>query len=150
MTKKTISTCLDLPLNNITQKIYGLSSKFCVALIQEHIDEPRELQLHIKLIERETKRFFCFDKVLLLELFRQLSQFESANIEYPCATGRDIGLLVKIASNPGEYTLQFGKSKLVLDPVAVKNLLANERTILNHIRDIEYLHIRGGYDVVDF
>lgn len=151
MVKKTISSCSDLPLSDITQKIYNLSSRFCIALIQMKIDEPRQLQLHIKLVEKESARFICLNKVFMMELFRQLNQFESANIEYPCAAAvaRDIGVLVKTTSNPGDYELIFGKIKLILDSDTVKYLLSNERTILNNIRDIEYHHIRGGYDVVD-
>lgn len=148
MSKKTNSSCLDLPLHNINQKIYDLGSNFCIALIEVSIENPRQLQLHIKLVERETKRFICFDKVFLLELVRQLRQFESANIVYPCAAARDIGLSIKATTNPGEYQLTFEKTKLILDPTTVKYIILHENKILNTLRDIENHHSRGGYDVV--
>lgn len=137
-----------MPLHNITQKIYDLGANFCIAVIEVKIVEPRQLQLHIKLIEKETKRHICVDKLFLMELVRQLRQFESADIEYPCAAIRDIGLSIKATANPGEYQIAFEKTKLVLDPSAVKFLFAYEDTILNAIRNIEYHHLRGGYDVV--
>lgn len=146
MSKKR--SCLDFSLNNLTQKIFDLSSNFCVALIYMKTTESRQLQIHIKLIEKETKRFICLDKVFWTELFRQLNQFENINIEYPCAATRDIGLSIKTTSNPGEYKLIFEKTKLVLDSITLKYLRMYEHTIWNEIRDIENLHIRGGYDVV--
>lgn len=75
--------CVHLPLHNIEQKIYDLSPSFCIALIDVRILEPQQLQIHIQLVEKETNRFICMDKVSLLELIRQLQQFESPDIKYP-------------------------------------------------------------------
>lgn len=157
MGKKTESTCLDLPLHKMSQEIFDLSSNFCIAIIHLKFSleindltrRRRHLQLHIKFVEKETKRFVCMDTVFLIELYRQLKQFECANIEYPCNAARDIGLSIKETTNPGEYQFTFEKKKFILDPATVKNLLREERDILKHIRDIEHLHFRGGYDQVD-
>lgn len=148
MLKKNNSSCLHLPLHNIRQKIYDLGPKFCIALIKVKIEEPRELQLHIKLVEIETNRYICMHKALLQDLVRQLRQFESVNIEYPCANVRDSGLSVKETSNPGEYQIAFEKTKLVLDPTAVTFLFSYEESILDAIRNMMQHHIRGGYDMV--
>lgn len=149
MGKKNCSgCCFDLPQHNIAQKVYNLGPNFCISLIEMHIEEPRLLQLHLKLIERETKRHICFDRVILVDLFRQLNQFEVANIEYPCCNLRDIGLSVKLTTNPGEYQIAFEKIKLVLDSVAVKYLLGIERSLLDDIMRIERKEHCRSYDVV--
>lgn len=140
---------MDLPLHEIHQRIYELGPKFCFVLTQIRIESPRTLELHIKLVELETKRSICLDKLTLIELFRQLHQFEHANINYPCTEGRTVELLVKLASKPGEYEVKFGNKKIVLTDTTVKYLFGWEKTILKKIQDIEYLHIRGGYDEVD-
>lgn len=146
MSKKT---CLDLPLHEIKQKIFNLSSKLTVALLEVNVSEPRQLQLHIRFCERETKRQICFDKLSMLELFRQLRQQECVNIEYPCATVSDIGLSVKPTSNIGEYQIAYGKSKLILDRAAVSNMTVFEVNILSAIRTAEYHYLNSGYDVTD-
>lgn len=146
--KNSSGCCLDLPLHDIVQKVYDLGPNFCISLIEMRIEEPRLLQLHLKLIERETTRHICFDKVILLDLFRQLNQFESADIEYPCCNSRDIGLSVKSTTTPGEYQIVFEKIKLILDSIAVNRLLNIERRLLSDIRDIENTHHRRSYDVV--
>lgn len=147
MSKPASLNCLDLPAYDICQKIYHLSSIYCIALIQLMTGEA-SCQLHIKLIEKETNRFFCLDKVLLLELIRQLNQFEKVNVEYPCTAERNSCLSVKQTSIPGEYQVKFQSSKLNLDHTTVKYLLAFERIIHKQINDIEN-RICDGIDEVD-
>lgn len=146
--KNSSDCCLDLPLYNIVQRVYDLGPNFCICFIRMKIEEPRNLQLHLKLIERETKRFICLDKVILLDLFKQINQFEVADVEYPCCNSRDTGLSVKSTTNPGEYQIIFEKRKLILDTVAVKHLLCIERSLLDDIRDIERREHRRPYDVI--
>lgn len=150
MSKINKLCCLHLPLHNIKQKIYDLSPNFCFALIDVKILEPKQLQFHIKLVEKETNRFICMDKVSLSELIKQLQQFESPDIKYPCNnTFRNIGLIVKMTTNPGEYQLVYEKNKkMILDPATVKYIFIYESIILNAIRDMECQHIYEGYDVV--
>lgn len=140
--------CLDLPLSNLHQKIFDLSQSFCIALIQI-ITDKSQCQLHIKLIEKETKRFFCLDKFLLRELVRQLYRFERANIEYPCTVERKPELLVKLTTIPGEYQVIYRGCKLHLDSTAAKYLLLESVNIFQMIENIE-IHMLEGFDTVDF
>lgn len=144
--KSTSSNCLNLPVHDICQKIYHLSSYFCVALIQ--LTGDVSCQLHIKLIEKESSRFLCLDKVLFIELIRQLSQLEKVNVEYPCTAERNSYLSVKSTPIPGEYQVKFQSNKLTLDHIAVKYLLAFECIILQRIKDIEN-RTCNGIDEVD-
>lgn len=105
-------------------------------------------QLHIKLIEKETNRFFCLDKVLLLELIRLLNQFEKVNVEYPCTSERNSCLSVKQTPIPGEYQVKFQSNKFNLDQTTVRYLLALECVILKQIKDIEN-HVCADIDEVD-
>lgn len=148
MGKKNELSCLDLPLHEIHQKIYGLCSKFRFVLTEVHIESPRSLQLHIKIVELDTKRFICFDKLTLIELFHQLHQFQHPNINYPCTEGRNVEPFVKLASKPGEYEVTLGKNKLIFNETTVKYLFIWEKAILKNIQEIEHLHLRGGYDQI--
>lgn len=141
-----LMNCLELPLNTLYQKIYDLGANFCIALIQVIIDKSH-CQLHIKLIEKETKRFFCLDKFLLRELVRQLYRFEQANIEYPCTFERNPGILVKLTTIPGEYQIIYQSSKLHLDSASTKYLLLEIDDIFRKIEDIE-IYMRQGLDSV--
>lgn len=141
------SDCLDLPLQDICQKIYHLSSFYCVALIQLFPGDT-SCQLHIKLIEKETNRYFCLDKVSLLELIQQLNQFEKINVEYPCTSRRNSFLSVKQTPIPGEYQVKFQSNKFNLDQTTVRYLLAFECLIFNQIKRIENL-MNAGTDEVD-
>lgn len=132
---------------DICQKIYHLSSYHCLALVQL-MPDVATCELHIKLIEKETNRFFCLDKVLLIELIRQLKQLERINVQYPCASGRNSILNVKLTSIPGEYQIKFQSEKLNLDQTAVRYLLALESIILEQIKNIED-RMREGVDEVD-
>lgn len=147
MSKSTVSNCLDLPAYDICQKIYHLSSHYCIALMQL-MTSSASCQIHIKLIEKETNRFFCLDKVLLLELIRQLNQFEKVNVEYPCTADRNSCLSVKQTTIPGEYQVKFQSNKLNLDHTTVKYLLAVEPIILEQIKNIEN-HLCEGIDEPD-
>lgn len=149
MERQTKSYCLDLPIYNLNQKVFELSSNFCIVLIQINIEESHtnQVQLHIKLIEKETKRFICMDKIILLELFQQLNQFESVNIIYPCTIAKDVAISVKMTSIPHEYQIIFQNNKILLDPITVKYLLKVERIILSYIGDVEYHHNRGRDEV---
>lgn len=147
MLDQVLSNCLDLPLNNLHQKIYDLGSNFCIALIQV-ITEKSRCQLHIKLIEKETNRFVCLDKFLLMELLKQLYRFERANIEYPCTLERNPGIFVKLTTIPGEYELIYRSRKLHLDSACIKHLLLESVDILRKIENIE-TYMCEGFDEVD-
>lgn len=147
MSNRTASHCLDLPKHDICQKIYHLSSYYCVALIQS-MENAAFCQLHIKLIEKETNRSFCLDKILLLELIQKLNQFERVNVEYPCASGKNSCLSVKQTSIPGEYQVKFQSNKLNLDQTTVRYLIAFESVILEQIKLVENC-MREGVDEVD-
>lgn len=147
MSKQTTSNCLKLPLHDICQKIYHLSSYYCIALIQL-MDTVASCQLHIKLIEKETNRFFCLNKVLMLDLISQLNQFEKVNVMYPCTPEINSGLSVKQTSIPGEYQVKYQSNKLNLDQTSVRYLLAFESVILKQIEAIENC-MREGFDEVD-
>lgn len=127
---------------NLHQKIFELSSNFCIALVQV-ITGKSSCQLHIKLIEKDTKRFFCLDKNLFRDLVRQLCRFEKANIEYPCTFERDAGLHVKLTANSGEYQVTYNGCKFHLDSTAAKYLLLESVNILQLIEDIEFDMIEG-------
>lgn len=135
--------CVDLPLNDIVQKVYDFSRDFCVLITVMRIAQPRQLQMHLKLVEKETKRFICLDKVLLFELYRQLRQFLSANIEYPCSANRDLGISVKMTENPGEYKIEYEKTKLILDAISANWMMVYERDIFNKITELEDQFGRG-------
>lgn len=143
-----MSVCLDLPLYDICHKVYHLSSKYCVALT-ESASGSVFCQLHIKLIEKDTRRALCLDKVLLIELFHQLRQFEKVNVEYPCTSERNYSLTVKETTIPGEYQIKFRSNKFNLDPITVKVLLAFEGVVLEQIKKIEN-HSCVGRDEADF
>lgn len=139
--------CLDLPLHDVCQKIYHLSSYYCIALIQL-MTTNASCEIHIKLIEKETNRFFCLDKVLLLELIRLLNRFEKMNVEYPCTSDRISCLSVKQTSIPGEYQVKYQTQKFSLDQTTVRYLIAFESIILKQIKVIEN-QICIGVDEVD-
>lgn len=141
------SNCLDLPIKDICQKIYHLSAFYCIALVQLMSDATTS-ELHIKLVEKETKRFICLDKVLLLDLIQQLSRFEKVNVQYPCTAERNSCLSVKLTLIPGEYQLKFQSQKFHLDRTTVEYLLALEEIILQRIKNIEKQHSHG-VDEVD-
>lgn len=149
MLKKIDCACSEYPECDVVQTVYNLGPKFYIALLQLKFVEPHQLQLHIKLCEKETRRFICIDKIILLELCSQLRQLENVNIVYPCTVSRDLTISVKSTTIPGEYQVNFNRIKLVLDSWAVKNLLLFEPTIYKYIREAEYHHIREGYDVPD-
>lgn len=141
--KKNCSNCLDLPLNDIVQKVFDFSRDFCIIFTVMRISQPRQLQLHLKLVEKETKRFICLDKVLLLELYRQLNQFLSADIQYPCSANRELGVSVKMTANPGEYRVEYKKTKLILDPISANWMMVYEKDIFNKIAEVEDQYGRG-------
>lgn len=149
MMKKSESLCFDLPFYDMTQKIYHLSSDFCIAVVQMSMYSPRILQLHIKLIEKESKRSVCFDSMSLHEMFRQLHRLESFNIEYPCSDMSDIDLSVSLTSNPREYQLQYRNTEFILDIDTVQQLLDQRYTIFRYIQDIEHQFLRGFYNEVE-
>lgn len=137
------SNCLNLPLNNIVQKVFDFSRDFCLLFTVMMVPQPDQLQLHLKLVEKDTKRFICLDKVLLMELYRQLNQFASVNIQYPCSAKRDLGISVKMTENPGEYQIEHEKIKLILDPSSANWMMVYEKDIFNKIRDVEDQYSRG-------
>lgn len=138
---------MELPIKDICQKIYHLSAFYCIALLQLMSDAASS-QLHIKLVEKETNRFICLDKVLLLDLIQQLSQFEKVNVQYPCSSERNSCLSVKLTLIPGEYQVKFQSQKFHLDRTTVRYLLALEGVILQQIKNIEKQQSEG-VDEVD-
>lgn len=138
---------VDLPMRDVCQKIYHLSSFYCIALIQL-LTSNTSSEVHIKLIEKETNRFFCLDKILLLELIRLLNRFEKMNVEYPCTSERSSCLSVKQTPIPGEYQVKYQAQKFSLDQTTVRHLIAFESIILRQIKIIEN-HLFDGVDEVD-
>lgn len=148
MGNKNCSNCLEFPLNELVQKVFDFSHDFCLVLTAMMIRQPRQLQLHLKLVEKETKRFICLDKVLLLELYRQLNQFLSADIQYPCSASRDLGISVKMTKNSGEYKVEYEKTKIILDSISANWMMVYEKDVFNKIRDMEDQYACG-HDEID-
>lgn len=148
MGKKIDCICATFLGVDIIQNIYDLGSNFYIGVAQLTHRKPRGLELHIKLVEEQTKRYISLDKVTLLELCTQLRQFEKVNISYPCTSTRNLCISVKLGNNPGDYLVHLNDTKLTLDSVAVKELLSSEKHILKHIGDAENFFVRGGYDFV--
>lgn len=147
--KKNCSICWEFPLNDVIQKIFDFGHDFCLAFTVMLIRQPRQLQIHLKLVEKETKRVICLDKVLLLELYRQLNQFLNADIQYPCSANRYLGVSVKMTKTPDEFQVEYGRTKMILDPISVNWMIVYEKDIFNKIRDVEDQYARG-CDELDF
>lgn len=147
MGKKIDCLCSSFLGIDIHQTIYDLGPNFYIGVIRLEHRNPRGLELHIKLTDVETNRLVCLDKVSLLELCTQLRQLERVDIVYPSTATRNLCVTVKSGDRPGEYQLNLNGTKLTLDSLAVTELLSNEKHILKHIGDVEYLFARGGYDI---